>query len=79
MTTNQQYNSLARTINPEFMVSLTEYPDMAAGYKSLKRSIAKSAKFLRETLEELKDTEICVYGAIQGGLEVDLRTLAAEE
>jgi queuine tRNA-ribosyltransferase subunit QTRTD1 len=61
------------------MVSLTELPEMAAGYKSLKRSITKSAKFLRETLEELKDTDICVYGAIQGALEVDLRTLAAEE
>ncbi|CAD8057738.1 unnamed protein product [Paramecium primaurelia] len=77
--TNQQYNKLARLINPEILVSLTEQPGMDAGQKSMKRSYQKSSKFLKESLDELKDTQISIYGAIQGGLDTDLKIIAAEE
>ncbi|CAD8063904.1 unnamed protein product [Paramecium sonneborni] len=77
--TNQQYNNLARLINPEILVSLTELPEIQAGNKSLKRSSQKSARFLKESLDQLKDTNIGIFGAIQGGLETDFKIMAAEE
>lgn len=46
------------------MVSLTELPDMAAGSKSLKRSVKKSAFFLENSLKELRDTNIRIFGAL---------------
>ncbi|CAK73353.1 unnamed protein product (macronuclear) [Paramecium tetraurelia] len=77
--TNQQYIELAKTINPEMLVSLTEKLEIQAGQKSTKRSSAKSAKFLKESLDQLKDTQISIYGAIQGGLDTVSKIIAAEE
>ncbi|CAK65850.1 unnamed protein product (macronuclear) [Paramecium tetraurelia] len=75
---NQQYNNLARLINPDILVSLTEQSEIQTGYNSIKRSAQKSAKFLKESLNELKDTQICIFGAIQGGLDIDQKIIAAE-
>lgn len=61
-------NRIANQIKPDLMVAMTEVPDMCAGHKSLKRSVNKSAFFLKSTLEAMKDTPTRVFGAIQGGL-----------
>lgn len=53
---NQDYNALAKLINPHIMISLTEPLEIDPGKKSSSRSIGKSASFLEQSLKELQDT-----------------------
>ncbi|CAD8067837.1 unnamed protein product [Paramecium sonneborni] len=75
---NSYYNNLASIINPEILFSLTKLPEIQAGNKFIKRSFLKSAQFLKENLDELKDININILCAIQRGLEIDSKMMAVE-
>lgn len=73
---NEQYLSISSLLRPDVLVALTEEPRLETkGKKSMKRNIAKSLKFLAESVEfrAKKGSSWKLFAPWQGSFFMDLR------